>query len=179
MSAPPNPPEDPPKGPPREPPRDPPFNPLGEIRRRAPSRNLLGGPLEPCSREPLTGFYRNGCCDTGVEDLGSHTVCVVLTAEFLAFSKVRGNDLSTPRPEFRFAGLKPGDRWCLCASRWREAWEAGAAPKVVLAATHREALLQAPLEDFLALAADPPAEKDGKRGEGGDGPGRDQDDETR
>ncbi len=137
-----------------------PNPPVIVIRRRAPSRNVLGGPLESCSREPLTGFYRNGCCDTGVEDLGSHTVCVVLTAEFLAFSKTRGNDLSTPRPEFRFAGLKPGDRWCLCASRWREAYEAGAAPKVVLAATHREALLQAPLEALLSMAAPPPEETD-------------------
>ncbi len=132
------------------------------IRRRAPSRNVLGGVLQSCSREPLTGFYRNGCCDTGVEDSGSHTICVVLTAEFLVFSKSRGNDLSTPRPEFRFAGLKPGDRWCLCASRWREALEAGAAPKVVLAATHREALIQAPLEALLAHAVDPPSQ-DGDR----------------
>lgn len=159
----------PPK-PPAEPPSRPPSDPAIVIRRRAPSRNILGGALESCSREPLTGFYRNGCCDTGVEDLGSHTVCVVLTAEFLAFSKSRGNDLSTPRPEFRFAGLKPGDRWCLCASRWREAYEAGAAPKVVLAATHREALLQAPLETFLALAVDPPQNRT---------PGRPSDDETR
>ena len=132
------------------------------IRRRAPSRNVLGGVLQSCSREPLPGVYRNGCCDPGVEDSGSHPICVVLTAEFLVFSKSRGNDLSTPRPEFRFAGLKPGDRWCLCASRWREALEAGAAPKVVLAATHREALIQAPLEALLAHAVDPPSQ-DGDR----------------
>ena len=92
---------------------------------RAPSLNVLGGTLETCSIKPMTGFYRNGCCDTGTEDVGSHTVCIVATAEFLEFSKSRGNDLSTPMTAFGFAGLKPGDRWCLCAPRWQEALEAG------------------------------------------------------
>ena len=101
-----------------------------------PSLNVMGGVLQPCSMEPVTGFYRNGCCDTGPEDAGSHTVCVIVTAEFLAMSAYLGNDLSTPRPEFRFPGLKPGDRWCLCAPRWQEAHEAGMAPQVLLAATH-------------------------------------------
>ncbi|HNI73280.1 MAG TPA: DUF2237 domain-containing protein, partial [Accumulibacter sp.] len=93
-------------------------------------RNVLGGILGACSERPLTGFFRDGCCHTSDEDLGSHTICVVLTAEFLAFSKSRGNDLSTPRPEYQFPGLKPGDRWCLCALRWREALQAGQAPRV-------------------------------------------------
>ena len=95
-------------------------------------RNVLGGPLQPCRTEPLTGFYRDGCCNTGPQDVGSHTVCAVMTAEFLAFSAGAGNDLSTPMPEYGFPGLKPGDRWCLCAPRWQEAFLAGAAPKVVL-----------------------------------------------
>jgi len=99
-------------------------------------RNVLGGLLLACSYAPLTGFYRTGCCETGPEDLGRHLVCVRVTAEFLAFSKRAGNDLSTPRPEYRFAGLKPGDRWCLCALRWKEALEAGVAPPVVLEATN-------------------------------------------
>lgn len=107
---------------------------------KAPSRNVLGGPLATCSKQPMTGFFRDGCCNTSDEDAGSHTVCVVMTAEFLLFSKARGNDLSTPRPEFGFAGLKPGDRWCLCASRWLEAFKAGRAPLVVLTATHERAL---------------------------------------
>src|SRR6185312_1426356 len=102
--------------------------------------NVLGGPLEPCGTDPMTGFYRDGCCSTGPEDRGSHTVCCQVTAEFLAFSKSRGNDLSTPRPEFQFPGLKPGDRWCVVALRFREAMLAGQAPRVVLAATHEAAL---------------------------------------
>ena len=110
------------------------------------SVNVLGEPLQPCSMRPLTGFFRNGCCDTSEADRGSHTLCVVMTAEFLAFSKARGNDLSTPRPEFGFAGLKPGDRWCLCAARFLEAHEAGQAPRVRLAATHRRALEIVPLD---------------------------------
>jgi uncharacterized protein (DUF2237 family) len=110
--------------------------------------NVLGGPLQSCSLEPLTGFYRNGCCDTGPGDLGSHTVCAIVTPEFLAFSKAQGNDLSTPRPEFGFAGLKPGDRWCLCAPRWQEAFKAGKAPQVILAATHEGALLYCDLADL-------------------------------
>ena len=100
-------------------------------------RNVLGDRLEICSMSPMTGFYRDGCCDTGREDVGSHTVCVVMTAEFLEFSRSRGNDLSTPMPEYGFGGLEPGDRWCLCAPRWQEAFEAGQAPRVVLRATHR------------------------------------------
>lgn len=111
-----------------------------------PSVNVLGGPLESCSADPLTGFFRNGCCDTGPADRGSHTVCAVMTAEFLAYSKYVGNDLSTPRPEFRFPGLKPGDRWCLCAGRFRQAAEEGCAHKVNLAATHLRALDVVPLE---------------------------------
>ena len=103
-------------------------------------RNVFGEPIKVCSLKPRTGFYRTGCCETGPEDLGVHTVCVEVTAEFLSFSKSRGNDLSTPRPEFGFSGLDPGDRWCLCAARWQEALEAGAAPRVVLAATHEATL---------------------------------------
>jgi uncharacterized protein (DUF2237 family) len=115
-------------------------------------RNVLGGALQTCSLEPLTGFYRNGCCDTGPGDGGSHTVCAIVTAAFLAFSKGKGNDLSTPRPEFGFAGLKPGDRWCLCAPRWQEALEAGRAPRVVLDATHEGALLYCDLTDLKNYA---------------------------
>ena len=102
----------------------------------------------------MTGFYRDGCCNTGREDVGSHTVCAVMTAEFLAFSKSRGNDLSTPVPEFGFPGLKPGDRWCLCASRWREAFEANNAPRVVLRATHEGALTYCKLADLKRFAVD-------------------------
>jgi uncharacterized protein (DUF2237 family) len=112
--------------------------------------NVLGGELQACSFDPLTGFYRDGCCNTGVDDLGVHTVCAEVTAEFLAFSKQAGNDLSTPRPGF--AGLRPGDRWCLCASRWQEAFAAGAAPSVVLEATHIATLEWARLEDLRAHA---------------------------
>src|SRR5580698_7194044 len=121
---------------------------------RAPSINVLGGPLQPCSVAPLTGFYRDGCCNTGREDVGLHTVCVVMTAEFLAFSKGRGNDLSTPMPDYGFAGLKPGDRWCLCAPRWQEALEAEAAPKVVLRATAEGALQHCSLADLVRFAID-------------------------
>lgn len=116
--------------------------------------NVLGGPLEDCSRDPLTGFFRDGCCNSSDEDLGSHTVCAEMTADFLAFSTRAGNDLATPRPEFGFPGLKPGDRWCLCAPRWQQAFEAGAAPRVRLAATHRRALDHCRLEDLLAYAID-------------------------
>lgn len=119
-----------------------------------PDRNVLGGELLACSYDPLTGFFRDGCCSTGPQDAGSHTVCARVTADFLAFSMARGNDLSTPRPEWRFRGLQPGDRWCLCASRWREAWEAGVAPPVVLAATHEGALRLVPLEALLEHAID-------------------------
>ena len=109
------------------------------------SVNVLGTALQPCSTKPLTGFYRNGCCDTGPEDRGQHTVCAVMTAEFLALSKYLGNDLSTPRPEFGFAGLKPGDRWCLCAARFLQAHDEGAAPMVNLDATHLKTLEIVPL----------------------------------
>jgi uncharacterized protein len=122
--------------------------------RRLPALNVLGGTLAPCSAAPLTGFYRNGCCDTGPEDFGSHTVCVVMTEEFLAFSRAAGNDLSTPRPEFDFGGLRAGDRWCLCAPRWSEALEAGKAPAVVLEATHQGALEYCALEDLRRHAAE-------------------------
>ena len=118
------------------------------------SVNVLGEPLSPCSLDPVTGFFRNGCCDTSDIDHGSHTVCAVMTEEFLTFSKAAGNDLSTPRPEFGFAGLRPGDQWCLCAGRWLEAFEAGKAPKVRLNSTHRRALDVAPLESLRSCAAD-------------------------
>ncbi len=113
-----------------------------------PARNVLGGILRLCSSDPLTGFTRTGCCETGPEDRGSHTVCAVMTAAFLAFSRARGNDLSTPRPEYGFAGLVPGDRWCLCAPRWQEAFLAGHAPDVVLEATHVGALMYCELDDL-------------------------------
>ncbi len=116
-------------------------------------RNVLGGPLQECSRSPLTGFFRDGCCRTGTDDLGSHTVCAEVTEEFLTFSSLVGNDLSTPHPEFGFPGLKPGDRWCLCAARWQEALTAGCAPRVVLEATHERALSICALADLRAHAA--------------------------
>jgi uncharacterized protein (DUF2237 family) len=109
------------------------------------ARNVLGTELIPCSLDPVTGFFRNGCCETGPDDLGLHTVCAVMTAEFLAFSKAAGNDLSTPMPQYGFKGLKPGDRWCLCAPRWKEALDAGMAPQVVLESTHEETLVIVPL----------------------------------
>ena len=102
--------------------------------------NVLGTPLVPCSFDPLTGYFRDGCCKTDESDTGSHLICAKVTSEFLAFSSERGNDLTTPRPEYRFKGLKPGDRWCLCATRWAEAMAAGAAPPVVLESTHTSAL---------------------------------------
>jgi uncharacterized protein (DUF2237 family) len=123
-----------------------------------PSRNVLGGPLEPCSTDPLTGFFRDGHCNTCAEDRGRHTVCAVMTAEFLALSKYLGNDLSTPRPEYRFPGLKPGDSWCLCAARFLQAWEEGAAPQIRLAATHARTLDIVPLDVLMAQAVDPPGE---------------------
>lgn len=116
------------------------------------TRNVLGGELVVCGTRPITGFHRTGCCETSSDDLGSHTVCSVLTAEFLAFSRSAGNDLSTPRPEYGFPGLKPGDRWCICAARWQEALEAGVAPPVVLAATHERALEILSLDDLKANA---------------------------
>ena len=110
------------------------------------ARNVLGGPLQPCSFDPATGFFRDGHCHTCAQDHGSHTVCAVMTAEFLVFSKSRGNDLSTPVPQFEFPGLKPGDHWCLCAGRWLEAHEAGMAPQVDLDATNEAALTIVPLD---------------------------------
>ncbi|MEZ5740887.1 MAG: DUF2237 domain-containing protein [Burkholderiaceae bacterium] len=108
--------------------------------------NVLGSPLQACSYDPLTGYSRSGCCETDATDTGQHTVCARVTAEFLAFSAARGNDLSTPQPAYRFSGLKPGDRWCLCAPRWLEAYEAGKAPPVVLEATHEKALDVVPMQ---------------------------------
>ncbi|HEX9857999.1 MAG TPA: DUF2237 domain-containing protein [Paracoccaceae bacterium] len=121
---------------------------------REPSVNVLGGRLEPCSTRPLTGYYRNGCCDTGPSDRGLHTVCAVMTDEFLALSKYLGNDLSTPRPEYGFAGLKAGDHWCLCAARFLQAHDEGAAPQLRLAATHAHTLEIVPLEVLRLYAED-------------------------
>ncbi|WP_171209453.1 MULTISPECIES: DUF2237 family protein [unclassified Ruegeria] len=118
------------------------------------SINVLGGVLAPCSRKPLTGFFRDGACNTCAEDQGSHTVCAVMTAEFLAYSKYVGNDLSTPRPEFDFPGLKPGDSWCLCAGRFLQAHDEGCAPKVHLEATHQRALDIVPLKILKANSLD-------------------------
>ncbi|NGQ90430.1 DUF2237 domain-containing protein [Rhodobacter sp. HX-7-19] len=122
------------------------------------SINVLGGPLELCSAAPLTGFFRNGCCDTGPMDRGRHTVCAEMTEEFLALSKYLGNDLSTPRPEYGFAGLKPGDHWCLCAARFLQAHEEGAAPRLRLAATHIRTLDIVPLSILRQYAVDLPPE---------------------
>lgn len=115
-------------------------------------RNVLGGPLQDCSRDPLTGYFRDGCCKTGPDDLGSHTVCARMTAKFLEFSRARGNDLMTPMPEYRFPGLKPGDSWCLCAARWQEAFEADCAPFVFLEGTHERALEICELKDLRSFA---------------------------
>ncbi|WP_102225125.1 DUF2237 family protein [Acidimangrovimonas sediminis] len=119
-----------------------------------PSLNVLGEALEPCSAEPVTGFFRNGCCDTGPQDMGLHTVCAVMTAEFLALSKYLGNDLSTPQPQYGFAGLRPGDQWCLCAARFLQAHEEGAAPQLRLKSTHRRTLDVVPLEVLRHYALD-------------------------
>ena len=118
------------------------------------ARNVLGENLELCSLRPRTGFTRSGLCETGPQDMGSHTVCAQVTQEFLEFSRSRGNDLLTPRPEVGFPGLRPGDRWCLCAARWREALEAGCAPPIALSATHQRALEVVPLDDLKAHAID-------------------------
>jgi uncharacterized protein len=131
-----------------------PFDDTEEGLGRRPSRNVLGGPLASCSLAPRTGFFRNGCCDTSAEDFGSHTVCAVMSADFLAYSRAAGNDLSTPVPQFGFPGLKPGDRWCLCAPRWQEALDAGKAPRVVLTATHEGALQHCDLNDLKRYAID-------------------------
>ena len=122
---------------------------------REPDRNVIGGALLECPAEPLTGFFRDGCCATGPEDVGSHTVCAIVTDQFLSFSRRVGNDLSTPQPQFGFAGLQPGDRWCLCAARWVEAHEAGCAPPVLLAATHERALELIGIDTLLAYAIEP------------------------
>ena len=121
---------------------------------RAPSFNVLGESLTPCSTQPMTGFFRNGCCDTGPMDQGLHTVCVIMTAEFLAYSKYLGNDLSTPRPEYGFAGLRPGDQWCLCAGRFLQAHDEGVAPKVHLKSTHIRSLDVVSLAILQTYAAD-------------------------
>ena len=128
---------------------------MRDRREAAQALNVFGQPLEPCSLDPLTGFYRDGCCNTDYDDVGMHTVCVKVTREFLKFSKECGNDLSTPQPDFGFPGLKPGDRWCLCAGRWKEALDAGIAPPVVLAATHEETLAMLPLAELKRHAVDP------------------------
>ncbi len=119
-------------------------------------RNVLGGPLQPCGSEPLTGFYRDGCCSTGAEDLGRHTICAVVTAEFLQHQRSIGNDLSTPRPEYRFPGLVPGDRWCVTALNWYRAYRDGCAAPVVLASTHERTLDTVPLAALNACAVDVP-----------------------
>ena len=124
------------------------------VQETEPELNVLGEPLQPCSIDPMTGFFRNGCCSTGPEDAGRHVVCAEMTDVFLAFSKTRGNDLSTPRPEYDFPGLKAGDRWCLVAMRWQEALEAGMAPRVALLATHQAALRYVKLEDLKRHALD-------------------------
>jgi hypothetical protein len=124
----------------------------------AEDRNVLGGELEECGQDPVTGFYRDGCCTAGPEDLGSHTVCAVVTREFLEFQRSVGNDLSTPRPEYGFAGLQPGDRWCVVAARWLEAYHSGAAAPVVLAATNVRALDIVPIEALREHAVDVPSD---------------------
>ena len=128
---------------------------MGEAKERA-ARNVLGSTLETCSEQPLTGFYRNGCCDTGAGDLGVHVVCAEMTEDFLAFTRRQGNDLSSARPEMQFPGLKTGDRWCLCAARWQEALDAGVAPPVVLEATHMAAIEHVDLADLKRHAVDGP-----------------------
>ena len=127
---------------------------MKERRTAAGAFNVLGGPLAPCGLDPVTGFYRDGCCNTGYEDVGIHVVCAKMTREFMAYSKRSGNDLTAPAPEVGFPVLKPGDRWCLCVGRWKEALDAGAAPPVILQATHEEALAVVPLADLKRHAID-------------------------
>jgi uncharacterized protein len=129
---------------------------------REPDRNVIGGALLECSAEPVTGFFRDGCCATGPEDVGSHTVCTIVTERFLSFSRRAGNDLSTPQPQFGFPGLRPGDRWCVCAARWLEAHDSGCAPPVLLAATHERALELIGIDTLLAYAIEP--ERDAESG---------------
>ena len=123
-------------------------------RRTDQALNVLGQPLQPCGLDPLTGFYRDGCCNTGYDDVGIHVVCVRVTRKFLEFSRKHGNDLTTPVPAAGFPGLRPGNQWCLCAGRWKEALDAGVAPPVVLAATHEEALAVLPLAELKRHAID-------------------------
>jgi uncharacterized protein len=127
----------------------------------AAERNVLGGPLQPCGIDPVTGFYRDGHCTSGPDDLGSHTVCAVVSSEFLTYQRRLGNDLSTPRPEYGFPGLRPGDRWCVVAARWLQAYEAGVAAGVVLAATNERALDVVPLEALRQCAVDVPDDLSG------------------
>jgi uncharacterized protein len=123
-----------------------------------PARNVLGQPLVPCSFEPLTGFFRDGCCKTGPQDTGSHLVCAIVTQDFLTFSKQQGNDLSTPRPQWQFPGLVAGDAWCLCVTRWLEAHKVGRAPKIKLESTHDKALEYVDIATLRAYAIDPLAD---------------------
>jgi hypothetical protein len=125
---------------------------LSKKEHMAKAKNVLGEELQSCSNDPITGFYRNGCCDTGEGDYGLHLVCAVMTDEFLEFSRKAGNDLSTPMPAYEFPGLQAGDRWCLCVTRWKEAFDAGCAPQVVLEATHVSALEWVNLADLKAHA---------------------------
>ncbi len=127
----------------------------------APERNVLGGPLEPCGTDPMTGFYRDGCCSTGPEDVGSHTICAVVTSEFLIHQRNIGNDLSSPMPQYRFPGLVPGDRWCVTARNWARAHLDGAAAHVVLASTHERALEIVPLDVLERYAVDVPSDPSG------------------
>ena len=127
---------------------------MKERREAAQALNVFGQPLAPCGLDPLTGFYRDGCCNTGYDDTGIHVVCVRVTREFLEFSRKHGNDLTTPVPAAGFPGLRPGNQWCLCAGRWKEALDAGVAPPVVLAATHEEALAVVPLSELKRHAID-------------------------
>ena len=127
---------------------------MKERRAETGALNVLGEALAPCGLDPVTGFHRDGCCNTGYEDVGIHVVCAKMTREFLTFSKRRGNDLAKPAPELGFPGLKPGDRWCLCAGRWKEALDAGVAPPVILQATHEEALAVVPLAELKRHAID-------------------------
>jgi uncharacterized protein (DUF2237 family) len=129
---------------------------MAEANGRDGKRNVIGGPLGICGVAPTTGFYRSGCCETGPDDVGAHVVCAQMTEEFLFFSLGQGNDLVTPRPQMGFGGLKPGDRWCVCAARWRDALEAGVAPPVYLSATHEAALQYVAFEDLLRFAIDIP-----------------------
>ena len=135
-----------------------PFDETGRRPGRRPARNVLGGPIGLCSNEPMTGFFRNGCCETSPEDLGSHTVCAVMTREFLSHQAAVGNDLVTPRPEWSFPGLSPGDRWCVVALRWAQAYDDGVAAPVVLASTHERALELIPIDILQQHAVDVPAD---------------------